>query len=208
MSYESVDFKTYIYRVLNQIHPDSGLSGDGLSSINNLIRIVLKKLVSTMNRIMLGSGGKKTLSTREVQTAVKICFPSAFAKGAITEGTKAVTSYTSRDVLQRKKSKDGKTHPLSKSKASNIIFPVTRIENIMMELSISERKSATTAVYLAAVLEYFTGEILELAGNNARDNKKVRITPRHIKLAILNDDELSILLKGVVMSGGVLQNNA
>lgn len=61
--------------------------------------------------------------------------------------------------------------------------------------------------YLAAVLEYLAAEILELAGNAARDNKKSRIIPRHLQLAIRNDEELNKLLAGVVVSqGGVLPN--
>merc|ERR1719192_886554 len=62
-------------------------------------------------------------------------------------------------------------------------------------------------IYLASVLEYLTAELLELAGNAAKDNKKQRIIPRHIMLAIKNDDELSSLLKDVTISqAGVLPN--
>jgi histone H2A len=66
---------------------------------------------------------------------------------------------------------------------------------------------AGAPVYLAAVLEYLCAEILELAGNAARDNKKSRIVPRHITLAVKNDEELNKLLGNVtIASGGVLPN--
>jgi len=68
---------------------------------------------------------------------------------------------------------------------------------------------AGAPIYLAAVLEYLAAEILELAGNAARDNKKHRIIPRHLQLAIRNDEELGKLLGDVVISqGGVVPHIA
>lgn len=79
----------------------------------------------------------------------------------------------------------------------------------MYSLHQNDQYSPVTAVCIlqAAVLEYLAAEVLELAGNAARDNKKTRIVPRHIQLAVRNDEELSKLLGGVtIAAGGVLPN--
>ena len=95
--------------------------------------------------------------------------------------------------------------PKSKSSRAGLQFPVGRMRRLLKKGKYSERLSSSTPVYLAAVLEYLTAEILELAGNAARDNKKARIIPRHLQLAIRNDEELNRLLQGVTISqGGVL----
>uniref|UniRef100_A0A2R5LLL2 Putative core histone macro-h2a.1 n=1 Tax=Ornithodoros turicata TaxID=34597 RepID=A0A2R5LLL2_9ACAR len=94
---------------------------------------------------------------------------------------------------------------ISKSTKAGVLFPVGRMRRYLRKGTHHFRIGAGAPVYMAAVIEYLTAEILELAGNAARDNKKGRVTPRHILLAIANDDELHQLLKGVtIASGGVL----
>ena len=95
----------------------------------------------------------------------------------------------------------------SRSSKAGLQFPVGRIARYMRNGSNVSRVGGGAPVYMAAILEYLAAEILELAGNAARDNKRKRIVPRHIQLAIRNDEELSNLLGGVtVAQGGVLPN--
>jgi histone H2A len=96
---------------------------------------------------------------------------------------------------------------VSRSQRAGLQFPVGRLGRYLREGRYAERIGAGAPVYLAAVLEYLCAEILELAGNAARDNKKQRIIPRHLQLAIRNDEELNKLLHDVIIvSGGVLPN--
>ncbi|XP_072122953.1 uncharacterized protein [Mobula birostris] len=103
----------------------------------------------------------------------------------------------------------GKVRSKAKSRSSRagLQFPVGRVHRLLRKGNYAERVGAGAPVYLAAVLEYLTAEILELAGNAARDNKKTRIIPRHLQLAVRNDEELNKLLGGVTIAqGGVLPN--
>ena len=95
----------------------------------------------------------------------------------------------------------------SRSAKAGIQFPVGKVGRLLKKGGYAKRIGAGAPVYLAAVLEYLCAEILELAGNAARDNKKSRIIPRHITLAVRNDEELNKFLNGVtVAAGGVLPN--
>ena len=95
----------------------------------------------------------------------------------------------------------------TKSSKAGLQFPVGRMGRFLKKGKYATRVGAGAPVYLAAILEYLTAEILELAGNAARDNKKTRIIPRNIQLAVRNDEELNKLFGGVTIAqGGVLPN--
>ncbi|XP_067825510.1 histone H2A type 2-B-like [Heptranchias perlo] len=101
----------------------------------------------------------------------------------------------------------GKARAKAKSRSSRagLQFAVGRVHRLLLKENYAERVGAGAPVYLAAVLECLWTEILELAGNATRENKKTRIIPRHLQLAVLNDEELKKLLAGVTIAqGGVL----
>ena len=95
----------------------------------------------------------------------------------------------------------------SRSKRAGLQFPVGRIHRLLRKGNYGNRIGSGAPVYLAAVIEYLTAEVLELAGNAAKDNKKARIIPRHLQLAVRNDEELNQVFAGITISqGGVLPN--
>ncbi|KAM0038333.1 putative transcription factor Hap3/NF-YB family [Helianthus debilis subsp. tardiflorus] len=89
---------------------------------------------------------------------------------------------------------------ITRSVKAGLQFSVGRIGRYLKHGRYANRVGTGAPVYLAAVLEYLAAEVLELAGNAARDNKKNMITPRHVLLAIRDDDELGKLLAGVTIA--------
>ncbi|XP_059618462.1 histone H2A, sperm-like [Phlebotomus argentipes] len=95
----------------------------------------------------------------------------------------------------------------TRAKRAGLQFSVSRVHRLLRKGRYADRLAGAAPIYLAAVLEYLVAEVLELGGNAARDNRKSRIIPRHLQLAIRNDEELNKLLSGVTIAqGGVLPN--
>jgi len=87
-------FALYIYKVLKQVHPDTGISKKAMNIMNSFINDTFERIALESSKLVRYNK-KRTLSSREIQTAVKLLLPGELAKHAISEGTKAVTKFTS-----------------------------------------------------------------------------------------------------------------
>ena len=86
-------YSSYIYKVLKQVHPDTGISTRGMSVMNSFINDLFDKIATESGKLVRYNK-KNTLTSREIQTAVRLLLPGELAKHAVSEGTKAVTKYT------------------------------------------------------------------------------------------------------------------
>jgi len=185
-------FTTYIYKVLKQVHPDTGISNNAMAQMNDFCLDLFRR-ISKEAAFLAEMTKKNSITSREIQTAIRVLLPGELAKHGVSEGTKAVTKFNSNSSESVAKT--------TQSARAGLVFPVGRLKRLLQEQT-RMRIGAGAPVYLGAVLEYLSAEILELSGNAARDNKKVRIIPRHILLAVRNDEELNNLLRHVIFPGG------
>ncbi|KAI4996677.1 hypothetical protein ZWY2020_051927 [Hordeum vulgare] len=86
-------YKIYIFKVLKQVHPDIGISSKAMSIMNSFINDIFEKLAGESKLARYNK--KPTITSREIQTSVRLVLPGELAKHAVSEGTKAVTKFTS-----------------------------------------------------------------------------------------------------------------
>jgi histone H2B len=87
-------YSVYIYKVLKQVHPDTGVSSKAMSIMNSFVNDIFERIAGEASRLA-HLNGRSTISSREIQTGVRLLLPGELAKHAVSEGTKAVTKYTS-----------------------------------------------------------------------------------------------------------------
>ncbi len=87
-------YSVYIYKVLKQVHPDTGVSSKAMSIMNSFVNDIFERIAGEASKLATHNG-RHTVSSREIQTAVRLLLPGELAKHAVSEGTKAVTKYTS-----------------------------------------------------------------------------------------------------------------
>ena len=87
-------YSLYIYKVLKQVHPDTGITTKAMDIMNSFVSDIFERIAMEASRLTKYAK-KSTMSSREIQTAVRLLLPGELAKHALSEGTKAVTKYTS-----------------------------------------------------------------------------------------------------------------
>ena len=87
-------YSIYIYKVMKQVHPDTGISSRAMGIMNSFVNDVFDRVAGEASRLA-NYNKKSTISSREIQTAVRLLLPGELAKHAVSEGTKAVTKFTS-----------------------------------------------------------------------------------------------------------------
>jgi len=180
----NINFNTYISKVLHQVQPEIRITVNAKSQINAIINYLGEDIARYAKDLSLSSD-RKTVNSRDIQAAVRILLTAELTKHSVSEGTKAVVKFESN------KGKEDKERKTASSRAG-LQFPPSRTKLFIKKYS--KRQSAGAAIFLAAVLEYLSAEILELSGNVARDNKKGTISTKHVLLAISKDPEIKFLL--------------
>ncbi|KIJ61608.1 hypothetical protein HYDPIDRAFT_115771 [Hydnomerulius pinastri MD-312] len=87
-------YSSYIYKVLKQVHPDTGISNKAMAILNSFVNDIFERIASEASKLASYSK-KSTISSREIQTSVRLILPGELAKHAISEGTKSVTKFSS-----------------------------------------------------------------------------------------------------------------
>jgi histone H3/H4 len=157
---------------------------NGIASVN-----IQKAIFLTGNSFGSVAKPSKTISQREIQSAVKLILPGDLGKHAITKASRAIVKYT---ATTKSTDKDAQT----RAQKAGLFVSVARVETLI-RAHWTGQLSELAPVYLAAVLEYLMSEILELSKIEAREHKRSRITIEHMRHAMEIDEELSKLNQNI-----------
>ncbi|XP_047329218.1 histone H2B.7-like [Impatiens glandulifera] len=200
-------YKIYIFKVLKQVHPDVGISSKAMGIMNSFINDIFEKLAQESSKLARYNK-KPTITSREIQTAVRLVLPGELAKHAVSEGTKAVTKFTTEKKLAEKKPVAAEKAPVSaekKPKAEKKISKDSSSGVIDKKKKKSKKNIETYKIYIFKVLKQvhpdvgisskamgimnsFINDIFEKLAQEssklARYNKKPTITSREIQTAV------------------------
>jgi histone H2A len=188
-------FESFISKVLKQVSDNAGITSNAKQQLNSFL-CKLARYISKNSIELTIYGKKKTISEKEVSNAVKMCISGGLLKNSISEGEKAVNIFKNNNTKGSRQNKAG------------IIFSPSITEKFLRNFGFSKIMITNSVpVYLAAVLEYLTYEILDLSLNYCKDDKRMRITIRDIEMSVRKDEELDKILKKInieFIGGGVI----
>lgn len=201
-------YSMYLYKVLKQVKANLGISHSAMIILNTFLHDMFEKLALESSRLCK-LARRQTLDTRTLQTATRLLIPDELGTFAVSSGTKAVTHYFESLEADKKKDvaeKSGESLvSTTRSKRAKLQFPVGRVARYLRRGHYAPRVSAAAPVFLAAVLEYLSAEMLEVAGKVTEEHKRSRITPRHVQLAVAADQDMHKLIGDTTIhSGGVI----
>ena len=191
----NTNHNSYIYKNLKKVHLDVGISSNAINMMTSLINDMISKIIRISEDLMTHNM-KKTITQLGIETAVKLTFPGELREKSLKRADKALIEYK-----ENLSSGSGKMKLNTRSSKAGLILSISRFENIIRMIVPGVRINSTVPVYLAGILEFLITEILYLSGATAKDNRRKRIIPRHIFIAINYDPELTILFKKTVFGG-------
>ncbi|CAH2015820.1 unnamed protein product [Acanthoscelides obtectus] len=179
-------YAIYIYKVLKQVHPDTGISSKAMSIMNSFVNDIFERIAAEASRLA-HYNKRATITSREIQTAVRLLLPGELAKHAVSEGTKAVTKYTSSNGKAAKKAGKAQKN-ISKSdkkkkrrrKESYAIYIYKVLKQVHPDTGISSKAMSIMNSFVNDIFERIAAEASRLA----HYNKRATITSREIQTAV------------------------
>lgn len=196
-------FEVYISKVLKQILENGGITSNSKQQLNSALCIITKHISNiALNIVTLSK--KKTITEKEIISAIKMTFSGILLTNSLNEGNNAIQKFKDFDKEESKEEK----LLLCKQIKAGIIFSPSLVEKFLRQFGyVKIMVNSLAPIYLAAVLEYITYEILDIANEMCKENKRARINIRDIELAVRCDDELNnlfIKLNINLLGGGVI----
>lgn len=196
-------FEIYISKVLKQITDNSGITSNCKQQLNSALCIITKHISNTALNIVTLSK-KKTITDKEISTAIKMTFSDILLTNSLSEGDTAIQKYKNFNKEDYKEEK----LLLCKQNKAGIIFSPSLVEKFLRQFGyLKIMVNSLAPIYLAAVLEYLTYEILDISNEICKENKRVRINIRDMEVAIRSDNEINnlfIKLNINLLGGGVI----
>lgn len=188
-------FEVFISKVLKQVSEKTNITSNAKQQLNSFLCILCKYISNIANKLTISSK-KKTISEKEIYNSIKLVLDYGLLENSILEGNKAVDAFKNSNNKGSKQNKAG------------IIFSPAVSEKFLRNFGNSKIMVTSLApVYLSAVLEYLTFELLDLSSDYVHNNKRVRITIRDIEIVVRNDSEFNKLFNKINISflgGGVV----